>query len=199
MATADNRNSPVATSTLPNSPFTSPDDSAHAGPAARPWAPRSRRRSAGGPAGQRRIRNRSGRIPAARSGRTRPVDRVRPHRGEEQDAGVEVRARNPKQLGPSGASGRFNSNSSVLPMNRLAISPQTRSLSGPSAAVRAGSRSDKRGQHHRGCRVRSAPSESIGTMVPAALALLAASGPATPSMAPLPNSSGCLESRFSVI
>src|SRR6476469_7494288 len=42
------------------------------------------------------------------------------------------------------------------------------------------------------------PSDSIGTKVPAAEALLAASGPATPSMAPLPNSSGCLESRFSV-
>ena len=33
---------------------------------------------------------------------------------------------------------------------------------------------------------------------PAAEALLAASGPATPSIAPLPNSSGCLVSRFSV-
>ncbi|MNL41176.1 hypothetical protein D3C87_1635750 [compost metagenome] len=30
-----------------------------------------------------------------------------------------------------------------------------------------------------------------------AAALLADSGPATPSMAPLPNSCGCLESRFS--
>ena len=34
--------------------------------------------------------------------------------------------------------------------------------------------------------------------MPAAEALLAASGPATPSMAPLPNSSGCLASAFSV-
>ena len=42
------------------------------------------------------------------------------------------------------------------------------------------------------------PSASIGVSVPAAEALLAASGPATPSMAPCPNSSGCLESRFSV-
>ena len=42
------------------------------------------------------------------------------------------------------------------------------------------------------------PRDSIGTRVPAAEALLAASGPATPSMAPWPNSSGCLESRFSV-
>ena len=42
------------------------------------------------------------------------------------------------------------------------------------------------------------PSDSIGTSVPAAEALFAASGPATPSMAPWPNSSGCLESRFSV-
>src|SRR4029450_2575189 len=32
-------------------------------------------------------------------------------------------------LGHSGASGRFKINSNVLPMNRLAISPQTRALS----------------------------------------------------------------------
>src|SRR5256885_10903302 len=41
------------------------------------------------------------------------------------------------------------------------------------------------------------PSVSIGTSTPAADALLAASGPATPSIAPLPNSSGCLHSRRS--
>ena len=38
------------------------------------------------------------------------------------------------------------------------------------------------------------PSVSSGTSVPAADALLAASGPATPSIAPWPNSSGCLAS-----
>jgi hypothetical protein len=42
------------------------------------------------------------------------------------------------------------------------------------------------------------PRVSIGTSVPAAEALLVASGPATPSIAPLPNSSGCLDRRFSV-
>ena len=42
------------------------------------------------------------------------------------------------------------------------------------------------------------PSVSSGTSVPLNDALLAASGPATPSIAPLPNSSGCLASRFSV-
>ena len=41
------------------------------------------------------------------------------------------------------------------------------------------------------------PSESSGASVPAADALLAASGPATASIAPWPNSSGCLVSRFS--
>ena len=42
------------------------------------------------------------------------------------------------------------------------------------------------------------PSVSIGTSTPAAEALLAASGPATPSMAPVvPNSSLCFDSRFS--
>ena len=37
----------------------------------------------------------------------------------------------------------------------------------------------------------------MGTKVPAAEALFAASGPATPSIAPRPNSSGCLDSFFS--
>ena len=41
------------------------------------------------------------------------------------------------------------------------------------------------------------PRVSSGTSTPAAEALFAASGPATPSIAPLPNSSGCLDSRFS--
>src|SRR5215475_9212165 len=42
------------------------------------------------------------------------------------------------------------------------------------------------------------PSVSIGTSTPAADALLAASGPATPSIAPCPNSSGFFDSRFSI-
>ena len=42
------------------------------------------------------------------------------------------------------------------------------------------------------------PSVSSGTSTPVAAALFAASGPATPSIAPLPNSSGCLVSFFSV-
>ena len=42
------------------------------------------------------------------------------------------------------------------------------------------------------------PSVNKGINTPAAAALFAASGPATPSMAPLPNSSECLESFFSV-
>ena len=41
------------------------------------------------------------------------------------------------------------------------------------------------------------PSVSSGTSMPATAALLAASGPATPSIAPLPNSSGFLARRFS--
>jgi hypothetical protein len=41
------------------------------------------------------------------------------------------------------------------------------------------------------------PSASIGTKAPEAAALLADSGPATPSTAPLPNCSGWRESRFS--
>src|SRR4029453_8797739 len=42
------------------------------------------------------------------------------------------------------------------------------------------------------------PRVSSGTSVPVADALLAASGPATPSIAPLPNSSECFESFFSI-
>src|SRR5262245_3134312 len=42
------------------------------------------------------------------------------------------------------------------------------------------------------------PRVSNGTKTPVAAALFAASGPATPSIAPLPNSSGCLVSFFSV-
>jgi len=41
------------------------------------------------------------------------------------------------------------------------------------------------------------PSESTGMMLPATAALLADSGPATPSMAPLPKPSGCADNRFS--
>jgi hypothetical protein len=41
------------------------------------------------------------------------------------------------------------------------------------------------------------PSASIGTKAPVEAELLADSGPATPATAPLPNSSGCLEMRFS--
>src|SRR5688572_22265429 len=41
------------------------------------------------------------------------------------------------------------------------------------------------------------PSASIGTNAPVDAALLAASGPATPATAPLPNSSGVFEMRFS--
>src|SRR3972149_10605333 len=40
------------------------------------------------------------------------------------------------------------------------------------------------------------PSVSMGTMARAEAALLADSGPATPSMAPLPNSAGCRDTFF---
>ena len=84
-------------------------------------------------------------------------------------------------------------------MNRLAISAQTSS----------GSRSNSSGPgwmpyDWNAASITAAvafvgsPRVSIGTRVPAAEALLAASGPATPSIAPWPNSSGCLESFFSV-
>jgi len=42
------------------------------------------------------------------------------------------------------------------------------------------------------------PSASIGTKAPVAAALLADSGPATPSIAPLPKRSGCFDMRRSM-
>ena len=43
------------------------------------------------------------------------------------------------------------------------------------------------------------PRERRGMRAPPAAALLAASGPATPAISPVPNRSGCLESRFSMM
>ena len=43
------------------------------------------------------------------------------------------------------------------------------------------------------------PSVSIGTMAAVAPALFADSGAATPSIAPLPNCSGCFDTRFSTV
>jgi hypothetical protein len=43
------------------------------------------------------------------------------------------------------------------------------------------------------------PSVKSGTMAPVEAALLADSGPATPSIAPLPKRSGVLETRFSSV
>ncbi len=40
------------------------------------------------------------------------------------------------------------------------------------------------------------PSASVGTIEPPTAALFAASGPATPSIAPLPNSSLCRDQRL---
>ena len=43
------------------------------------------------------------------------------------------------------------------------------------------------------------PRESRVTMEPAAAALFAVSGAATPSIVPVPNFSGCFEMRFSTV
>src|SRR5690606_30903300 len=99
----------------------------------------------------------------------------------------------------SGASGRFSSNSRVSPTNRLAINAHTSSDSrsnsnGPgwvpycwkAASVTAATA------------VGGRPRGSLVGSVPAADALPVDSGPATPSMAPLPNSSARRDSRFSV-
>ena len=96
-------------------------------------------------------------------------------------------------------SGRLRIKRITLPTYMLAMRPQ----------ISAGCVSNRSGP---GCRphcwkaarmiaavaVVGRPSVKSGTSVPVAEALLAASGPATPSIAPLPNSSGCLVSFFSV-
>ncbi len=99
----------------------------------------------------------------------------------------------------TGASGRFSTSSSTEPMNMLAINAHTRSDSrsnsnGPgwmpycwnAASITAATA------------VVGRPRVSIDTIVPAAEALAVASGPATPSIAPLPNSSRFLASLRSV-
>ena len=85
-------------------------------------------------------------------------------------------------------------------MNRLAISAQTSagslvSSSGPGSMPQPWSAASMIAA----VALVGSPRASIGTRVPAAEALLAASGPATPSMAPWPNSSGCLVSFFSAV
>ncbi len=99
----------------------------------------------------------------------------------------------------TGASGRLSASSSTMPTNREAIRPHTRS----------GSRSKSSGpgwmpycwkaaSMTAATAVVGRPRVSIDTRVPAAEADAADSGPATPSMAPLPHSSLCLDRRFSV-
>ena len=56
----------------------------------------------------------------------------------------------------------------------------------------------ERRQHDRGRGRGRQAQRQKGASTPAAAALFAASGPATASMAPLPNSSGFLERRFSI-
>ena len=95
-------------------------------------------------------------------------------------------------------SGRFSTSSIRLATSRLAIRPQTSGAllaksSGPGCSPNCW----KPASMIAAVAVVGRPRVSSGTSVPAAEALLAASGPATPSMAPWPNSSGCLASAFS--
>jgi hypothetical protein len=90
----------------------------------------------------------------------------------------------------TGASGRFSTSSSTSPMNRLAMSVQTRSgsvsnRSGPGWMPNCWNAASMTAA----IAVVGRPRVSIVASVPAEDALAAASGPATPSMAPVPNSS----------
>ena len=94
--------------------------------------------------------------------------------------------------------GRLSRRSTTFPTYMLAISPQkiagcSLMNSGPGVipwTMSAASRTAGIGPV-------GTPRASMGTRAPSLAALLADSGPATPSMAPLPNRSGCLESRRS--
>ena len=166
------------------------------GTAARPAARgsgRSRRARAGSRSGASRSRR-------SRTAKSRPrsndraVQAVGAERREHEDAGVEQRPRDRAAAAPTApTSGRLSTSSITLPMYRLAISAQTSvgcvwNSSGPGCRPycwNAASRIAAVAEVGR-------PSVSSGTSTPAADALFAASGPATPSIAPWPNSSGCL-------
>ena len=95
-------------------------------------------------------------------------------------------------------SGRFSASSMKLATSRLAIRPQTSSgLEVKSWAPGCRPNCWKPASMTAAVAEVGRPSVSSGTSVPAAEALLAASGPATPSMAPWPNSSGFSARRFS--
>ena len=95
-------------------------------------------------------------------------------------------------------SGKFNTSSTTLPTYMLATKPQKSSgccviSIGPGempCTMIAASMTAVIGPV-------GMPSASIGTNAPVAAALLADSGPATPSIAPLPNRSGCFDMRRS--
>ena len=96
-------------------------------------------------------------------------------------------------------SGRFSTKSMKFAIRSEAISPQTScglvaNSSGPGCSPNCW----KPASMIAAVAVVGRPSVKSGTRVPAADALFAASGPATPSMAPLPNSSGCFDIFFSV-
>ena len=99
----------------------------------------------------------------------------------------------------SPTSGRFSTSSIKFATRRLAIRPQT---SGALLAKRSGPGCSpncwKPASMIAAVALVGRPRVRSGTSVPAAEALFAASGPATPSMAPWPNSSGCRVSAFSV-
>src|SRR5882724_3135236 len=95
-------------------------------------------------------------------------------------------------------SGRFNTSSMALPMYMLVMIPQKTSgacltSKGPGWSpwiIKAPSRIAMTA-------LAGMPRVSRGMNAPPAAALLAASGPATPSIAPAPNRSGCRDTRFS--
>ena len=85
----------------------------------------------------------------------------------------------------------------MLPMYRLAITGQPISgMVGEQQRPGLKTVEQQRRQHHRGTGGARNAKDSSGIMAALDSELFAASGPATPSMAPLPNCSGVLEVFF---
>jgi hypothetical protein len=93
----------------------------------------------------------------------------------------------------------LSSTSARLPRYMLAISPQANSgfwviRSGPGRSPQSRNAASSTAVDAEP----GMPRVNSGTMAPAEAALLAASGPTSPAIAPLPNRSGCLATDFSI-
>ena len=162
------------------------------GGTASPSSARGSRRGSPAPTGKSYRRMKNPTTPMTymiRTSTSELAQAVDAERGEDQDRRRRAAARGiARSFTQRRMSGRFSTSSITLPMYRLAISAQTRSgeFCRTAAARAAGCRSGRRPagsppSPRWGCRASAAAPAR-----PENAALLAASGPATPSIAPLP-------------